>query len=294
MPQFRLISERITIVTAANDSYSLCLAVMLRSLEYYLDLNKCDYITVFVFEDGLSESSKHWIRSSLVSGALDLHFLKVYPGNTARLRISHHVTKETYFRLLIENMLFAYNKVIYLDADMVVLRDISDLWNIPFNNSWLLAAPEVSKEGSFAGSKSGIASYREVGMSPSAPIFNAGVMVIDLKKWRENNVSQRVIDYLFRYKNTVRWWDQEGLNVILVNKWTPLQHQWNVLNGLFRDYKQWNESRFSRCEYELMANAPYIIHYNTNIKPWHKDYPYPLREYFFAFVDQTVWRNWRP
>ena len=75
------------------------------------------------------------------------------------------------------------------------------------------------------------------------PYFNSGVLVINLTRWRKENVGDRVIEYLRKYQPYVQLEDQEGLNAVLANDWGKLDPKWNLISHIYY-FDQWQESAF--------------------------------------------------
>jgi lipopolysaccharide biosynthesis glycosyltransferase len=85
-------------------------------------------------------------------------------------------------------------------------------------------------------------------------------------------VSRKTFDYLRAYRDDVLWWDQDGLNVILRNQWTPLPAHWNVMTSHFSSFRRWDDSILSEEDYRRALTAPSLVHFSSEEKPWHPDY----------------------
>src|SRR5207244_1433075 len=79
----------------------------------------------------------------------------------------------------------------------------------------------------YVSSRFGVARYRELGLPPKAKYFNAGVLVLNLDRWRRERVTERALEYVKAYAHEVSFWDQEGLNAVLSGKWGELDSVWN-------------------------------------------------------------------
>jgi len=107
-----------------------------------------------------------------------------------------------YERLLAPDALSdSLERAIYLDGDLLLLDAIDILWNTDLRGGIIAAVqdaviPRVS-------SPMGLRRFRELGCRPEEPYFNAGVLVVDLKAWRSQEVGQRAIEYLGRYSRSI-------------------------------------------------------------------------------------------
>jgi lipopolysaccharide biosynthesis glycosyltransferase len=137
-----------------------------------------------------------------------------------------------------------------------------------------------------------IANFRELGLQPTAPYFNAGVLLVDLAAWRAAEVTTKALACLEQHRRHVMFWDQYAMNVVMAGKWGPLDMRWNQGWHAFK-YPNWQQSPFDRETFDRLRNDPYIIHFTTRFKPWHGA-RHPLRKEFFKYVDRTAWTGWRP
>ncbi len=182
------------------------------------------------------------------------------------LPLRDYYSKTTYFRLFIAEMFPEYDKAIYLDSDTVIVRDVSKLYDHELNNNYVGACNEqamVQTEvyGNYVEKVLGISRFE---------YFNAGILLINCKLFREEKVLEKFINLLGVYTFVVTQ-DQDYLNVICYNRVLWLDNGWNV---------------------EVYGNLPVeesdikIIHYIMVSKPWHyKDCR--LKEYFWNIVNNT-------
>jgi lipopolysaccharide biosynthesis glycosyltransferase len=282
----------IPIVLAVDDNYAMQLAVVIRSM---LENFKSDrQLIIYVMDGGIKDINKRLIIKSLNShhDRIKIEWLEVSDNlATKNFKISGHVSIATYFRLLIPDLLpQRYEKVIYLDSDIIVNYDISQLWDIDIGEKYLLAVQDLGILN--VSSPNGLIDYQNLGISPDAKYFNAGVLVINLKKWRSEGIAEKIVDYLENNHDFVRFWDQDGLNAILVGHWGELDPRWNQTPSIHK-YSSWEESPFSEAAYNHLIHDPYIIHFAQAAKPWNSREYHPANQLFFKYVDLTAWKGWR-
>lgn len=143
----------------------------------------------------------------------------------------------------------------------------------------ILAAPDPFVP--YVSSLAGLQDYKKLGIPANNKYFNSGVMVINLEKWRSENVSATVIEYLNKNQEFILFWDQEGLNAVLSNKWREIESKWNHL-----------VTQEDLCD--DLLNSVYIIHFASHTKPWHSSYKLPAKDLFFQYLDMTPWSGWKP
>jgi len=161
------------------------------------------------------------------------------------------VSKMTFARLMIP-MTFPdiVSKVLYLDTDILVLDDLKPLWETNLDGA-ILGAVLDNLDPHF---KSGNPGYEEA--PRVANYFNAGVMLIDLDRWRNEQVSEKALAYMKQHHRTP-FMDQDALNVVCDGQWKMLDRRWNYHNC-------WS----TRLSNFSPSNRPAIVHFVSIMKPW--------------------------
>lgn len=168
-----------------------------------------------------------------------------------KLPLRHYYSKTTYYRLFIAEMYPEYDKAIYIDSDTIVLGDISRLYNIDVSNHYLAGCREQAMEqvdvyGTYV--------EKVIGISRNE-FFNAGIILINCKKFRENKVLDKFIYYLGVYDFIVTQ-DEDYLNLVCKD------------NVLWLDQK-WNTELTDGLKYSYDIEDANILHFIMVNKPWH-------------------------
>ena len=210
------------------------------------------------------------------------------PYDWTSFRTSSGVSSAVLYRLRIADLLSELDRVIYLDADTMVLASLRPLWEEDLEGKPIAAVRDIGYP-SFAG----IIAWRELELEPAAQYFNSGVLVIDLDRWRELNIGLAAVDLGARHE--FRFRDQCALNVVCMNNWHRVPARWNVQRGHFSpDGPPWAIEG-----YEPMTDAladPAIMHFCNPRwnRPWLVECDHPYRERWFEALDATPWNGWRP
>lgn len=278
----------IEIATAADENYAMPLAAMLASVQMHLDAKL--RARVHVLSVGISKESREKIDLSVNPDCVQLIWIDVDQAKLMPLRFTlrpeDHVSLASYARLLIPDLLSDdIHRVIYLDSDLICTDSIGRLWMMDMRGRAVAAVPESVTEGKTAGSVGGIRAYRELQLPADFPIFNSGVMVLDLCQWRELLLAQQAFAYLMVARDYVRWHDQEAINVVIRGNWHALSNRWN--HSTF-------QSTSNGTAHSKMSAPPAVVHFNSETKPWHDSYDRELAEVFFNALDRTAWSGWRP
>jgi lipopolysaccharide biosynthesis glycosyltransferase len=187
----------------------------------------------------------------------------------------------TYARLAVpEYFEESAGKAIVLDSDLVVLRDLSDLYDFD-----LEGAPVAATRDAFIprlSSPSGLACWREDGLAGDLPYFSAGVLLADLRRWREERTTDRALEYIRQRPDALNHFDQDPINAVLAGRWKELDARWQVHP----------RSRFS------LGLTPredaWIAHFSGRLKPWLYRADNRFDRLFFETLDRTAWRGFRP
>ncbi len=162
----------------------------------------------------------------------------------------YHFSIATYYRLFIASLFPQYDKIVYLDCDLVVLGDISKLYHTDLNENILGATPDQYVQNTVQFRR-----YAEIalGVNPDQYI-NAGVLVINLVEYRKNNIEDKFINLITQYDFDLLDPDQAYLNYLCQNKIHTLPNGWN------------KEPMTLPCE-----GNKNIVHYALYKKPWQYD-----------------------
>jgi lipopolysaccharide biosynthesis glycosyltransferase len=297
----------LVVVTACDENYSHAAAAAMRSVIDSLPPDQ--HLRLFVLNGGISPGTRERLRRSWNRRRVEVGWLEPDFDAIRELPVSGHVSIATYLRILQAELLPAdVTKAIYLDADTVTVRDLSQLWSVELNGSYCAAVqdaflPFLNPHEALdhpihcmtlpGVSPFPIPNYRELGMSGRSAYFNAGVMVVNVERWRHERVAEQCLDCLRLHSAHVRYWDQYALNVVLANDWTHLDPRWNQNSHVLR-VPNWKLSHYSESELQQVRRVPWIIHFDAKPKPWEEDSRHPFRQVFFRHLDRTAWRGWRP
>jgi lipopolysaccharide biosynthesis glycosyltransferase len=279
----------LTLVCCTDQKFAMPLAVLLCSAA--ANVSPPWRIRMCVIDGGMAPSTLAHLRRTV--RRLGNARLEVFqPDSEAHgdLRADGDLTRSCYLRLLISDALPPdIEKAIYLDCDMVVESDLAQLWREKFAGAIVLAVPDFGYPTLGEGIPETVGILR---LDRGARYFNSGLMVVDLKRWRNERISERVLEYTRLFNRTIRLGDQDGLNAILWNDWRPLDLAWNVQVGALQHLLKSDPSRIPREMLirgdELLAQ-PRILHFVSRHKPWHGGRYKPVRGRFLRYLHRSRW-----
>ena len=258
----------IPIFFAIDDGYSPFLAVALQSL---IENSSKDYCySIKILYTNIKDINKKRIMK-YKSENVDIEFvdLNYYIKKVQdKLYTRDYYTKTTYFRLFMPDLYPQYNKAIYLDSDIVVLGDISKLYNTEIGDNLIAAVPD--------GSVQILEEFQEyvekvVGLSSYKHYFNAGMLLMNLDELRKFKFQEKFLYLLETIKFKVAQ-DQDYLNRLCKGRVKILDSGWDVMP-------------LPGAE-TLSEDKLKIIHYNLLYKPWHND-NIKYEQYFWKYAEKT-------
>jgi len=270
---------------AAEDRYAMPTGVALRSIQENLRAGVT--VDVYILDGGIGRRNNRKLIASLDPERLRLHWIRPDDTLVEGLPVFGHIRPAAYYRILSPRVLPPeIDKALYIDCDVVVLADISPLWDMPFDGAPLQAI----RDGDATLQSRGITAYEGVGEEAGPePYMNSGVLVFDLLRWRDEGLCERVLESLRRNHGRVQFWDQDGLNASLHGNWAVLESKWNHRVDCAHTVD------VEPSEYlDSLASEAVVVHFASSLKPWHYYAEHPACELFFKYLDMTAWAGWRP
>lgn len=280
--------EEVPVVLSANNHFAPYLDVMVRSMVENASSNR-NYDIIILHND-ISERNQQLIRSAARNKEhITIRFARVAQYFDAeKFFVDQHLSVETYYRLIIPELMPNFHKILYLDCDMVADRDVAELYELDLQGAVIGAAKDIDIAGQVNLNQNKWKSYATevLGLDSPYDYFQAGVLVLDLDALRSLTTSKKMIE--LACSQSFRCHDQDVLNVICKNKIFYLPQQWNTL----MDWKESDRSRMQILkmapralfgEYTAARKEPYLIHFAGYQKPWNT-VDCDFAEYFWKYA----------
>ncbi len=260
------------IAFSANDFYVPYLATVLASIREHASA-KHNY-DILVMEQDISPMNQ--ARLKRIFARLDnfsLRFIDItgFASKFSQVFLRGHFTVETWFRLLLPELLPEYDQILYLDADLVTQDDVAKIAATKLGDNLLAACRDADTAGLYNGYVPSKKNYIDHVLRLTEPYnyFQAGVCVFNLAAFRQEFTTEQLLELA-----TSRDWellDQDVLNVLAAGRVKFLDMAWNVMydwNGIRKDGIISFAPQELRAEYLVAYAAPKIIHYAGPDKPW--------------------------
>lgn len=269
----------IHVVLAIDEKYAPHAAVTIASA---LDhAGHPDAFHFHILEDGLLKKAT---RDKLCDTAHNqLDFITIPTDSIAGFPLNRtYISQATYYRLAMHRALPAeITKILYIDADTVVVDALEHLWAIPLDGHPIGACPD---EG-------GLTQSARLGLPSDHLYFNAGVTIFDLRALRAMEFETTVADAYAQHKDKIELQDQDLLNLVFCGKTKPLPLRWNAGTRLYLASEV--DAAYSRDAALAAALTPGILHFTDRRKPWTDKDLNPLGHLYWSYRNQTGWRETR-
>ena len=257
----------IPVFFAVDYKYAPMLGVTLKSM--LQNASKDYFYKVYVLTTNLADDLKEKVHASTDAQNASIEFISLKEKLDAYSNMFHlrdYYSQETYFRLFIASLYPEYDKVLYLDSDLLILDDISKMYNTELGDNLLGAAVEetvltINEFGEYVEKALGV--KRE-------NYFNAGIILINAKKFREEKIQEKFVKLLNRFPFRIAQ-DQDYLNVLCKDRVVPFD-------------LGWNKTSFENPAFDDKDLK--IVHYKMMWRPWKYD-GITYGDIFWDYADQT-------
>ena len=226
--------EKKAVVLAANYAYVDQVLTTIKSICYH-NRSICFYLIN-------SDFPNEWIKQlNKRLEKFDSEIINCRVTSEQILRYKTDISYTVFLRYFVADFV-KEDKALYVDCDLVVTKNLDDLFATDLQDYPLAAIRDFGGRAYFG---------RE--------IFNAGVLLIHNALWKQENMTQKLIDLTNEWHDKVDQADQSILNMLFENKWLELDFDYNhiIIHKQFTDYRL-----------PVGQNYPAIIHYLSHRKPW--------------------------
>lgn len=267
------------ILGCTDTNFVIPLGVMLHSLCVNDRGNELHFH--IIVDDTVTNKQKDELRSVVsVKGDISFYLINIDDIKEYLVVKVENFPVPIYYRLLVAKILpQTIHKVLYLDADIIVRHDLSELWNTPMDNVSVAGVPNQSDCSKF---------WERLDYPEEKGYFNSGVLLVNLDFIRRYNLTSVFIEYIKNNPQRLVCPDQDVLNFVLKDSKIMLPVRYNSQEGFYRYPPE--KIIGDKKTFESDINNPYIVHF-TKEKPWTYDCNHPLRNLYYYYKSNTIWAN---
>lgn len=287
--------DEVNIVYAADDNYATITGVSMISL--FENNRECSNLVVHILSDNICDLNKEKlykigqryqrrIQIIDVKEAISVFEQKGASGYANEKGSGY----SSYAKLLIPDLLYETERVIYLDSDTLVLGSISDLMYIDMQEKPIGMAHDCIQN-----------KYKcFIGLTGSEGYYNSGVLVFDIAAWNKKRCVERIIEHVAKVRNDYPLPDQDLINVVLHDDIYRLDMKYNYLSQYFlypyngiKTVYDLNSSVFYSEEMFATSDKAVILHYcgQTFIRPWYKNSKHPAKSIYDKYYNLSPWKK---
>jgi lipopolysaccharide biosynthesis glycosyltransferase len=261
--------QPLNIVFCIDDNFAVHLATLIQSI--VANSGSSTRFHFHVCSAALSEQNQY----KLAQAAGEVNTVQFYQIDSGRFEhtpvsqfFANRMSVVTYFRVLVPELLRSVTGLaLFMDADMIVNTDITDLFLVDLNG----AIAGVVEDSSIIKTDY----WQELGLAQNR-YFNAGLMLIDLTAWRENGVTSAAMEMIDSGR-AYKFNDQDILNWVLKDQIVLMDVGWNVQQASLDALNSPEEAK--------------VIHYNGAEKPWQYACVHPFSQLYQHFKAQTLYAD---
>jgi len=260
--------EQVHICLSCDENYALhCTAAILSIIK---NADKNAYLNFYVLNTSLIQKTKDKMSKTINTAKSNIKFIQINENDfkLCPLPKNLYFSIETYFRLKIASIFKDLDKVLYIDSDTITKGNILELWNIDITDYYAAACKDVNNP-----------EHMKKFIDPHK-YFNAGIMLINCKKWRENDIEQKCFEFIKQYNEDIIYVDQDVLNSVLLGGIKFFDANWNAEYNPLYDL----------ISYLYKEKEMNLIHYISRNKPWNTDVENKYAKYYYKYAFQTPWK----
>lgn len=256
-------SDNINVCISCDDNYAKYAGVVMASI--LLNATKNDNLSFYILDGGISDNTKSKINELKSIKNCSINFVEINQSEFdlyRKIPTHKYISMAAYYRLKLTELLPEVDRVIYLDCDVIVCKSLSDLFNIELKDEYIAGVLDARVK------------YKP--RWKNTIYVNSGVLLMDLKKFRADNIGDIFLSYTQNHFDEIKTGDQDIINFALKDKIRIADDRWNVQVSSF----------LSRSSF---TKDPYIIHYIARQKPWIFGSYNHFKNEYFKVLEYTPW-----
>lgn len=270
------------VIYSTDENYA---KICMTSIWSLLDSNKCvEEIKIYIIDNQITENTKKEMKD-LIENKYQREIIFISCEEICRdLEKNNDYPISSYARLFIQDFI-KEEKIIYVDCDTLVRGNLENLWNCKL------------KEYLVGGIQDPLPDYLKeaVQLDNQERYINAGVLLINLDKWREIDFKSKVVKFIKEHNKNVVHHDQGIINGICKGKILYLDPKYNLMSEMImmnekqlkKLYKM--EKFYKEEQLQKARENPVIVHFISKFynRPWFKECTHPYKDEFLSYYKKV-------
>ncbi|MCM1568100.1 MAG: glycosyltransferase family 8 protein [Roseburia sp.] len=273
------------ILYSLNNRYVPVAGVSIVSL---LENNKdVQEIHIFLIDCGMTDESKK-ILSDLVGNYNRM--IKFIPLDDLVNDGDLNAPNKSYYGRFFGTQITEEDRLLYLDCDLLINGSLEELYQTEMHDAWI------------AGVQGPGASYecrQRIGFPEEKQYLNTGMLLMNLKAWRAEKVTEKLVDFLNLHGEIPPYHDQNIINAVCYDHMLVLEPKYNLLWSMMcckpKHICRLNKIKkyYTDAQIQEAVKAPVIIHFSNSIygRPWYRNCKHPYKELFIKYRNLSPWEG---
>lgn len=279
--------DELNVIYSSDDNYEKYMGVSITSL---LENAKDYKINVKIIELGIQDVSKLKGLENQYNCSIELIDFSAYKDILKLSKNEWDLSISSYARLLISKMMPSLDRALYIDCDTIICGDIMPFYNTDLRDNYAAGVIDTASNET----------KKKTGMDLIYPYVNAGILLLNLKKWKEDNVIERFLDYIDQCAGKVFHHDQGIINHVFQGKVKIVDPVYNSMtpyhitkyDNMIKIFNV-QETYYSEKQIIEAKNNPVIIHFTEAFctRPWYRNCSHPMKNVFDNYRKISNWSD---
>lgn len=274
----------IEICICPDNNYAMPAGVCVTSI---FENNRGEDIRVHIITEGISKENEAKFLSTAERYAQRVEIHTIDASAFDSFPVVQHFSKAMYLRYLVPQILpESVDKALYLDCDIICVDNIRELWQTNLGDTYCGVVPDGYGDNIHCRNRM---ARKQQYLQHDDIYFNSGVMLMNLKQWRDKNLARRLTEFIAQNKDICDVCpDQDPLNILFVGHITILDFRYNMQEAclLKRNIREVRLSMYPQMDEALQH--PCLIHFTT-FKPWNVRCHNPYKAHFRHYRKISQW-----
>lgn len=224
---------------------------------------------IHAISTGISDLEREKIQKYIKEEGSEIFVYSIDASPIQDFKLTSNWTHAVYYRLFLPLLVpTSVDRLLYLDSDTIVIGKISSLFDINLEEYPLAAVYDNY-----------VKAQPLLNINLEGEYFNSGVLLIDVKKWRQQKVSERAMEYLAMHPERILYVDQCALNAVLFKNWKKIDSKYNLLYSYLQE-------TISKTELNTIIKNIVIVHFTLQ-RPWNMLCKNRLRSFYYYYLAKS-------
>jgi lipopolysaccharide biosynthesis glycosyltransferase len=234
-----------------------------------LEHNSRNKIVIHAIITGVTENEQEQIREFIRKHGHDINFYEIDQEYVSKFVLVSKWTAAVYYRLFFTFLIPAdVQRLLYIDTDVLVVNDLSELYRQDLHSYPVGAVYDNY-----------VKTAPQLGIEQEGNYFNSGVLLIDVAKWKEQQISEKAMQFLADYPDKIKFVDQDALNAVLKNNWKKMDWKYNTMYSLI-------PQDIRKDQLDDFIKDKVILHFTLQ-RPWNMLCRNRYRDMYHRYLQQS-------